>query len=452
VEDLAQQPVGEAVASLYQTSAETISNAVRARATQLAPCPTGTKQADACVRQWLTALVSKSYRRPVASEEIDDYAKVFEVGATDDGLAGGVRLVVQAILQAPSFLYRTELGGPSLNGRLALTSHELASQLSFWLLDAPPDEALIEAARNDTLRDPVEVARQVERLITTDKTRAQLTQALMRWASLNEVLVKTKDPAKFPQFAAARASLHESARRLIEDVLFSGSQDMGELFRTRTAFVDAKVAPLYGLSPPAGNGFMRVDAPAERAGLLTHPALLSEFGSQTEGQIVQRGAFISRFALCVAMQPPPAGLDIQAPGKGLTEREFAQVRASMGACRGCHALMDPYGLMLGAFDAVGAHEPVHNGVAVDTSASAIGTDFDGPLAGPVELGAKMHQSHVAAACFVQNMQALSTQRPLKPERTCEVETLTQQFENQGRRIGALAAAIAQSDSFRFRQP
>ncbi len=451
VEDLSKQPVGEALASQYETEAEAIAAKAMAQSGRLLPCPATTKQADACVRGWLQKFVARAYRRPVTSDELAAFATVFEAGASENA-AGGLKLVVEAVLQSPSFLYRTELGGSALAGKTQLTSYETASQIAFWLIDAPPDDELWTAAQNGSLDDATTVKTQVDRLMQLPQTQARLTQAYLRWSGLSEFSTQTKDPALFPKFNDQRASLFESAKQLLSSTLFEGNRDMLRMYNANTAAVDQNTAPLFGVPAPSTPGLVKVQLPAERPGLFTHPAFLAHHASEAEGKIVQRGAFVSRFALCLRLDGPPPGLDIIGPGKGLSDRQFADYRASNKSCQGCHAIMDPYGLMLTAFDAVGRYEPTKNGMTVVTKATPKNTDFDVELSGPVELAEKVSTSGVAAGCFVRQMQSLASALPVTQEESCAQQAIESAFVAGGRDIFTLVRELAVSDSFRFRQP
>jgi Protein of unknown function (DUF1592)/Protein of unknown function (DUF1588)/Protein of unknown function (DUF1595) len=449
-EDLSRLPVGEALATLYQSSAETLSDVAAERVATLLPCPSSTTTANACVRDWLQSFVGRAYRRPPSAEELADYAALFEAGSTE-GAASGLRLVVQAVLQAPSFLYRTELGiGAEPAAAVALTDYEVASQLSFWLLDAPPDAGLLAAAAGGTLSDPARLRAEVERLLALSSTQELLTQAHLRWFRLTTLTSQTKDESLFPTFASARASLLESARRSIAEALWTGSGDMSALYTSQNVNVDANVAPFFGLPAPASHGFARVQAPPERKGLLTHPALLARYGSATQGQIVQRGAFVAKDVLCLPLTSPPAGLDIKSPGAGLTQREFASYRARTSACTGCHAFMDPFGLAMTAFDAVGRYQPVQDGARVETASQVVGTDFDGSISGPVDLATRIAESRLTSVCTVVHMMSLGLTRRLDTE-SCGVQRMTEAFVAKGRTLSGLVAEIALSNEFRMRR-
>jgi hypothetical protein len=443
--------VEHALAGQYQRAAEAIGVVAAERWRELMPCPEAPSQANTCVRGWIESFVGRAVRRPLIGAEIDDYARVYTTGAAA-GVGHGVRLVTTAVLQSPSFLYRTELGGAPAAAPVALTDHELAAQLGLWLRDSLPDAALWRAAQTGQLSDPAGLRREVERLLGEPTVKQNLTAAFLRWFELPRLVDGVKDATRFPWFAAARGSYLESARLFVADALWSAAEDAGRLYGSSAAFVDPRMARAYGLPAPVGAAFTRMEAPAgQRAGLITHPAFLAAFAGPAESQVVQRGVFIRRDLLCQDLMPPPPGLDVDPPRPGLTERQFAEHRAGQAACKGCHALIDPFGLLLESYDAVGVHRTTTHGQAIDPVATVVATDFDGRVGSAVELAKRMSASRQVSACLVRHMVAHALARAPNLA-VCTLDDLATRFEADGRRLTTLLTAIALSPEFRWRAP
>jgi hypothetical protein len=443
--------VDEALAGQYQRAAEAIGQAAAARWSEVMPCPDAPAKATTCVRGWLEDFVGRAIRRPLTADEVNDYGRLYEQGAAG-GAPQGVRLVLTAVLQSPSFLYRRELGGPATATRVALTDFEMASQLSLWLRDSLPDPQLWQAAKAGRLSAAASLKVEVERLLADQNVRDNLTSAVLRWFEAPGILQSTKDEKRFPWFAGARESYFESARLLVVDTLWTPPGDLQRLFTSPVAFVDTKIAPAFGLPAPKGAGFTRVEAPAgERAGIITHPAFLAYHASPTESQVVHRGVALRRDVLCQDLPPPPPGLDVDPPKPGITEREFADYRGAQAACKTCHALIDPLGLMLEGYDAVGAHRSSIAGRPIDTSGPVVDTDFDGVVQGGVALAERLGRSKMVAGCVVNHMLAYAIARPLAPA-SCTLQKLREVYDSEGHRLVPLLTAIALSDEFRFRRP
>jgi Protein of unknown function (DUF1595) len=104
---------------------------------QLAPCPMGMAERT-CAEAFVDRFASRAFRRPIVEEERGRLLAVYDAGRTDGDYATGVRLVIEAILQAPSFLYRKAIGAPAVGG-FALEGFEIASELGFFFFDSLPD-------------------------------------------------------------------------------------------------------------------------------------------------------------------------------------------------------------------------------------------------------------------------------------------------------------------------
>ncbi|MDX2051830.1 MAG: DUF1592 domain-containing protein [Polyangiaceae bacterium] len=457
----AMVPVDGGLVLQYRTAAETLAAAFARHAPGFL-CSPDTVRADPCVQGWLSSFLSQAYRRPILPEELEDYSALFESGASH-GAEGGVRLVIQAALQAPSFLYTTELGtppnsgtgdiaGPKNAGALPLTDHELASQLSFWLTDHAPDAELRRAAEaGELLREPAALSAQAQRLLEAPDAQHTITEAIVRWFRLTELEHIHKDESVFPEFEPARQSLLSSVRLFIDGNVWQGARDFRDIFRAPNAYIDAALAPIYAVPAPTEAGFVRQDfATNERVGILTHPAFLARFANQSEGQVVQRGLFVRRDLLCQTLQAPPPGVNVAAITAGKSQREAASFRANEPACAGCHSAIDPFGLMFSHYNAVGAYQPTLMGEPIDATALATNTDFDGPVNGAAELSEKLAQSELAQACIVQKMLAFSLSRTAPPA-SCELAPLQAHFSQSGYQLSELLLAIVNSKSFRFRR-
>jgi hypothetical protein len=311
---------------------------------------------------------------------------------------------------------------------------------------------LWEAAESGRLADPAVLGREVDRLLASSRARQTIGAGFLRWFGLPELEEARRDAKLFPGFADARASLVESARRAIDDALWAPGDALGRLFGDPEVYVDGKIGRLLGVPGASGAELRRMRLPdGQRAGIVTHPALMARFAMEADTQVVQRGAFVRRELLCQTLVPPPEGLEIEALGKGLDQRAFAAARAKEPTCAGCHALIDPFGLMFERFDPVGAYRERAGAEVIDTAGVVTGTDFDGRVAGPLELAARLAKSRQAAACTATHMATLALGRPVDPG-SCAVARLQTELEAGGRDLPALLRAIALSPEFRLRKP
>jgi hypothetical protein len=283
---------------------------------------------------------------------------VSEIVALGETPAEALRYGVHAVLESPQFLYRTELGTePTAAG--PLTSHEMASQLSFFLTDGPPDPPLLAAAEADALSEPAGIAAHVERLLQTPAAQQNLEAALFSYFGLSGLETVTVDDAALT--SGIRSAMHREATQFLSNTLWS--RPFAELLTSRRATIDASLAPLYGLKafPPAGvtpdaDGFALVELPEARAGLLTQLGYLTARSRPDSVSVVERGLLVSSRILC-GDNPAFPNLPIETINvpslASATEREKAEYRAKTSPCLGCHTLFDAYGLALGNFDLLG---------------------------------------------------------------------------------------------------
>jgi hypothetical protein len=172
-------------------------------------------------------------------------------------------------------------------------------------------------------------------------------------------------------------------RRFVEAVTLEESGAIRALLTAPIAFVDDKLAPLYGLSGSFGSDLSRVELPAngERKGLLTQAAFLTGHSSaSTRTSPILRGVFVLQRLACQDIPPPPPGAEMMAPEEPpamelLTTRQYFEWKTSMSACSTCHKRINPTGFAFESFDAIGALRTSENGAPIDTTgAVSIGSD------------------------------------------------------------------------------
>jgi hypothetical protein len=347
--------------------------------------------------------VLRAFRRPATSAELDAYGALFDLAAGDGDLALAFRTVLRALLTAPSFLYRTELGPSDAGDDFSLTDYEVASLLSYGLEGRPPSAALLEAADRGELTDPDRLAEHVQELAQGKAARASLTAFATEWLELDAfegvgspgtTPEPEKDPTSFPGFDAVRADMQgEALDFLAQHAAFGATLD--ELL---TADVPAPAGPLAAFyrSDPSATGV------GERHGVLALGAVLSLGAHATRGSPTARGLFVRERLLCQAVHPPnrapPALGSTRAEADAKTTRELYALHASQAACAGCHALLDDIGFTLESFDGAGRFRTVENGVPIDTSGELSGTDRDGSLADHGELARALADSEWVREC------------------------------------------------------
>jgi hypothetical protein len=261
---------------------------------------------------------------------------------------------------------------------------ELASRLSFFLWKTIPDDELLTAAERGTLKTPAVLERQVRRMLEDDRADAWIEDFFDQWLLLRNVTVLRPDSTVFPDFDE---NLRDAFRR--ETSLFLRSQiredrSVLDLLTSNYTFVNERLARHYEIPNIYGSHFRRVRYPdSRRAGLLGHGSVLMVTSYPNRTSPVVRGKWLLENLLAAPPPPPPADVpplpDNNAPGQATTLRERMAQHRKSPICANCHDTIDPLGLALENFDAVGKWRTKEANTMIDPSgAFADGTTFDSP--------------------------------------------------------------------------
>jgi len=437
------------------TNAEDLARRAMTNLPGLLPCnPAGNE--EACAVQFIKAFGKNAFRRPLDDTEVAGLTAVYRAGTADGGFNAGVELVLSTLLQSPSFVYRVELGQKmgSLPGAVKLSPYEVASRLSYFIWGTMPDRLLFEAADGGKLGTREGIAAQVDRMMKDPRARTTLVGFHQRLFGTDIIDDASKDPMVYPQFDdGLRASMKAEFRAFVEDALFEGDGRLETLLTSRTTFVDAALAPLYGVPLPAGSGLRKVQLDgSQRAGVLTSVGLLTAHTLSDTSAPIIRGKFIRERLLCNELAEPPPGLNVMAPAPkpGATTRELLEQHSVNPSCAACHQLMDPIGFGYANFDGIGRWRAMEEGKAIDSSGSLKGTDVDGAFQGPVELAKKLASSQQVSECVMTTMLDF-VQGPGVDADACLTTRLRKAFDDSHHDLRALILAIAQSDGFQYRR-
>jgi hypothetical protein len=452
------QNVGTSLAQQYLTAAEALSVAATKNLSALMGCdPTSTAATggDACVRGFLTRFGQRAWRRPLQPAELDALAAVYAKARADFDVPTSVQTVLQVFLTSPNFLYRVELGAPDARAAGAkvvpLTSWELASRLSYFLLGSMPDDALFQAASADALRTPDQVAAQARRLLAggNGAVTDRIAQFFTEWMHLVNVASMQKDKTAFPSFTPTLgAAMLQETQTFVTRTIFGGPGDLTTLLTAPYTYATPEIASLYGGATPAADGKLMLD-PKERAGLLTQPALLATFAKGDSTDPVHRGKFVFESVLCGTVPPPPPNINITPPTitPGTTARQRFAEHDSVQACAICHKFMDPLGLAFENYDGVGKWRDTEGGKAIDASGMLQGTDVDGPFVGAVELAQRLAQSPRVSACAVRQLFRFGFGRFETPADAPTLDQLAGAFQTNRQKIVELLVALTQVPAF-----
>jgi hypothetical protein len=416
----------------------------------------------ACFRSFIERFGRLAWRQALTPAQLDrETALASTLAQTFGNASDGLRATTNALLQSPNFLYRLERGEPVPSTPFwRFTGYEMASRLAYFLTNGAPDDALLKAAEQGNLATPEGVRAEAERLLQ-GSTGAPGRESVRNFATELFRLAIVSARAKDPSFTAYTPSLQQAMVKevpsMFEDLVFEQGAPATNIFTTRTTYVNADLAKLYGVdaSGLTADSWVKVSLPANglRAGYLGTGAFLSEFANQKEGSPTQRGKFIRTALLCQTIPDPPpnvaTNLEDQPGSVHQTRRDKLAAHRQQGAsCTGCHALMDPLGLPLENFDAIGAYRETDGGLTIDVSGDLDGVTFNGP----VELGQLLSQSDDVAKCLVRNLYRYATGVLEAKEQEPAIGQLTGRFEAEGKDMRKLMVELVASDGFRLVAP
>jgi uncharacterized protein DUF1592/uncharacterized protein DUF1588/uncharacterized protein DUF1595/uncharacterized protein DUF1587/uncharacterized protein DUF1585 len=372
---------------------------------RVVPCE---PEAEGCAREFIETFGARAFRRPLLSAESSRFQALFELGASlgdaGDAFAEGVGLVVEAMLQAPQFLYRAEVShGVASEGRAPLDDWEIASRLSFFIYDSMPDEALFERAREGELHTPDQVGEEVARMLDDPRAAAKLSSFHEQAWQVGRYAKIAPDREAFPDLPDDLVDrLRASQQRFVEAVVEDGG-GLRELLTAPFAFVDSELASLYE-TDVSGDGLRRVDfEDGERKGFLMQAGFLASNAYSRKTDPIHRGVFILRDVLCRAIPDPPADA-AQTPLPETDEpiettREEITLLTGQLYCPGCHSQINEPGFSFEGFDAVGHTRTRENGVAVDTTGSITLDGEPVEFSGAGELVEALANSEEAQRCY-----------------------------------------------------
>ena len=320
----------------------------------------GPADESGCAREILSSLARLAYRRPVAADDVAELIVFYEIGREERDFEQGVTRAIERLLASPSFLFRVarEPAGVTPGTAYVLSDLELASRLSFFLWSSIPDAELLRVAEAGQLRDPVVLARQVERMLASSRSDALVRNFTGQWLQLRNLEASNPNAVTFPYFNDnLRRSFRRETELMFEHVLREGRSAL-DLLDGDYTFVNEPLAAHYGIPGVHGTRFRRVTLTDEaRRGLLGHGSVLTVTSYATRTSPVVRGKWILDNFLGASPPPPPPNVptlqEKTAAGEALSMREAMTLHRANPACASCHAQMDPLGFALENFDGVG---------------------------------------------------------------------------------------------------
>lgn len=433
---------------------------------QMPGCQAGSLDESQCMADaeaFIMSFGKRALRRPVTEEELPIYLDLFlqgtALGSEPYSPTTGVELVIAAMLQSPSFLYRVEFGMPDpiSDDVVELTSYEIASRLSYLLWNTMPDDLLLEAADADLLRDPAEIERQVRRMLDTPRAREAVKNFFRQWLSLDDMVPRITANGKnldiYPDYYEGLPVLWQAeAEHFFDHAIFEEDANLEALLTAPYTMMNEELADFYGISGPTGIEFVRVELdPTKYSGFMTQPGLLAYYAKPDRSSPIHRGKHVREHLLCQSPPPPPDNVP-EPPNVDetkTTKEQFAQ-HSEDPVCAGCHAMMDPIGFGFEHFDGLGRYRELEWNLPIDASGQLTSTDVDGPFNGVTELAALLASSEQVKNCVVSQWFRFGYGRFETELDECTVGQLRGAFAAANYDIKELIVALTQTEAFRYR--
>jgi hypothetical protein len=382
----AGQPSGAALSRRERDrrSAASGGGAPRARSNE---GPLRIKEEAACVKQILSTLARRAYRRPVTDADLQGLLPFYEEGRAKAGFEAGIETALRRLLVSPEFLFRIERDPQRLppNTNYRISDLELASRLSFFLWSSIPDDELLDVASRGDLKQPAVLEQQVRRMLADTRAQALVSGFAAQWLVLRRVEAWLADQYLFPDFEESLRQALPRETELFFESIMREDRSVLDMLTANYTFVNERLARHYGIPNVYGSHFRRItlgdDNP--RRGLLGHASVLTLTSYPARTSPVVRGKWILENILGTPPPPPPPDVSAALPenpsGKVLSMRDRMAAHRANPVCATCHSMMDPLGLSLENFDAVGRwRDRMEGNTAIDVSGVfPDGTKFEG---------------------------------------------------------------------------
>jgi mono/diheme cytochrome c family protein len=410
-------------------------------------------QTPACARQITETFAHRAYRRPVTADEVTRLMRFYE-GARQSGgsFDQGVEQVVAAVLSSPNFLYRDILG---VSATGTLTDLELASRLSFFLWNTGPDQELLSLAESGGLTKPGApvLEKQVRRMLADPKASSLVTNFAMKWLNLDSLESVKPDPVLFPAFTdQLRHDFSTEAEAFVSSILLE-ERNVVDLLTADHTFLNERLARHYGIEGISGPQFRRVTlTDKERFGLLGKAGVLMRTSYADRTSPVLRGAWVLDKLMGTPPTPPPpdtaTDLSQKAGEQPKTVRARLEQHRDKATCKMCHGVIDPTGLALENFDAIGAWRTVDGQAKAPIDASTV-LPNGAAINGVVELRAQLvDRPATFVSAVTERLMMYGVNRKLEYFDMPQVRSIVRTAAKENYKLSSIVLGIVNSEAFR----
>ena len=418
---------------------------------------TPSDEAD-CAATIMANLTRHAYRRPVTDRDLEMPLAFYEQGRADGDFDAGIELALRALLTSPEFLFRIERDpdGVAPSTAYRISDVELASRLSFFLWSSIPDDELLDLAEAGRLGDTAVLEAQVRRMLADSRATTLTTNFADQWLYLRNLDTAAPNLRQFPDFDDNLRRAFRRETQMLFASIVSEDRTVLDLLAADYTFLNERLARHYDIPNVYGGHFRRIDLPEDsvRGGLLGHGSILTVTSYSTRTSPVLRGKWILDNLLGMPPPPPPPNvpaLEEPAPGavaSSMRER-MAQHRVNP-ACAVCHRLMDPAGLSMENFDAIGRwRDHGDNQASIDAAGSIPG---GGRFEGVTGLrDAVLARPTVFVGTMTEKLLTYALGRGLDYHDGPAVRQIVRRAGNNNYRFSSLVLGIVESTPFQMRR-
>ncbi|MBL8048443.1 MAG: DUF1592 domain-containing protein [Chthonomonas sp.] len=415
--------------------------------------PNATNQ-DAVANQIISAFARRAFRRPPTDTEVARLTDIAGLAYKNgESFERGIQLAITACLVSPNFIYRIE---ENTTQTRPLNGYEMATRLSYFLWSSCPDEELLTLAAAGKLNDDATLLAQTRRMIADPRSRALAENFAGQWLQLRSLDVVQPSQEMFQRYTPSLRQAMRDETELYFDGILRENRSILEFIDSNYTYVNQELAAHYGLPPVSGPAMQRVTlADKNRGGVLTQGSFLTVTSNPTRTSPVKRGKFIMENILGTPPPPPPPAVDALSEDKakiaGLTMRQRMVAHRKNPTCNSCHSKMDPLGLSLENFSAIGQWRTKDDGNAVVDASGDLptGEKFDGPSGLKRVL---MERKDDFTRSLADRLLTYATGRGMKLEDRCHIDEIIKQAKTNGLKFQSLIESVVLSAPMRNAGP
>lgn len=412
----------------------------------------------ACAEKVITDFGVRAFRRPLSASEVTQFLSLYDATrliypAVATGLGPifdeSIKAPLHAMLVSPQFVYRI-IDVPAGTTTKALSAHELAARLSYFIWGTTPDATLSALAANGSLLSREVMVQQVDRMLKDQRSLYLVDAFAVQWFGVDKFLAKQKSATEFPEYTPAlKAAMLTETRMLFQQVLRE-DLSLHHLLTSRTTHLNAELARFYGVTGvPQDGTFVKVDIGATaRRGILGHASVHASTSDELNSSIVKRGLLVLDQITCESVGSPPENVPALPEEAGQTRtnpRQLLEQHVRNPACAACHTRIDPPGFVLETFDAIGRYRTRYpSGDVIDTRGRLNSGEDVGTISDVVEAISKGSRYNL---CASRKLMTFAFGRFLNASDACATERLGLGFARPTDRFSDLVKQIVVSDPF-----